>query len=73
MKTAWITTWEVFFKIQFVLSIDRALESGAQVVIMGFDDYTHVPVCKGMTQRKRNKVAQNFDYDSGKGLPDAPP
>ena len=73
MKAAWITTWEVFFKMQFVRTIDRALESGAQVVIMGFDDYTHVPACKGMTQRKRNKLAQNFDYDSAKGLPDAPP
>jgi hypothetical protein len=73
MKGAWITTWEVFFKMQFVRTIDRALESGAQVVIMGFDDYTHVPVCKGMTQRKRNKLAQSFDYDSGRGLPDAPP
>ena len=73
MKGAWITTWEVFFKMQFVRTIDRALESGAQVVIMGFDDYTHVPLCKGMTQRKRNKLAQSFDYDSAKGLPDAPP
>jgi hypothetical protein len=73
MKGAWITTWEVFFKMQFVRTIDRALESGAQVVIMGFDDYTHVPVCKGMTQRKRNKLAQNFDYEAAKGLPDAPP
>ena len=73
MKAGWITTWEVFFKMQFVRTIDRALESGAQVVIMGFDDYTHVPLCKGMTQRKRNKLAQSFDYDTAKGLPDAPP
>ena len=73
MKAAWITTWEVFFKMQFVRTIDRALDGGAQVVIMGFDDYTHVPVCKGMTQRKRNKLAQSFDYDTAKGLPDAPP
>jgi hypothetical protein len=73
MKTAWITTWENFFKMQFVHTIDHALDSGAQVVIMGFDDYTHVPVCKGMTQRKRNKLVQTFAYDSAKGLPDAPP
>ena len=73
MKASWITTWENFFKMQFVRTIDRALDSGAQVVIMGFDDYTHVPVCKGMTQRKRNQLAQTFAYDSAKGLPDAPP
>jgi hypothetical protein len=73
MKGAWITTWEVFFRMQFVRTIDRAFESGARVVIMGFDDYTHVPECKGMTQRKRNNLAQSFDYDSTKGLPDAPP
>ena len=73
MKGAWITTWEVFFQMQFVRTIDRALDTGAQVVIMGFDDYTHVPECKGMTQRKRNKVAKDFVYDPSKGLPEAPP
>jgi hypothetical protein len=73
MKGAWITTWEVFFQMQFVRTIDRAFDSGAQVVIMGFDDYTHVPECKGMTQRKRNKVAKDFVYDSSNGLPEAPP
>jgi hypothetical protein len=73
MKAAWIKTWEVFFRMQFVKTIDRAFESGAQIVIMGFDDYTHVPECKGMTQRKRNKTAQDFAYDSAKGLPEAPP
>ena len=73
MKGAWITTWEVFFQMQFVRTIDRAFDSGAQVVIMGFDDYTHVPECKGMTQRKRNKAAQDFEYDSSQGLPEAPP
>jgi hypothetical protein len=73
MKGAWITTWEVFFQMQFVRTIDRAFDSGAQVVIMGFDDYTHVPLCKGMTQRKRNKTTQDFAYDAAKGLPPAPP
>jgi hypothetical protein len=73
MKGAWITTWEVFFRMQFVRTIDRAFDSGAQVVIMGFDDYTHVPECKGMTQRKRNKAAQDFVYDSANGLPETPP
>jgi len=73
MKGAWINTWEVFFQMQFVRTIDRAFDSGAQVVIMGFDDYTHVPECKGMTQRKRNKAAQDFVYDSAKGLPETPP
>ena len=59
--------------MQFVRTIDRAFENGAQVVIMGFDDYTHVPACKGMTQRKRNQLTQTFAYDTAKGLPDAPP
>jgi len=73
MKAAWIKTWEVFFRMQFVKTIDRAFDNGAKIVIMGFDDYTHVPECKGMTQRKRNKTAQDFAYDSSKGLPEAPP
>jgi hypothetical protein len=73
MKAAWIKTWEVFFRMQFIKTIDRAFDSGARIVVMGFDDYTHVPECKGMTQRKRNKTAQDFAYDSSKGLPEAPP
>ena len=73
MKAAWIKTWEVFFQMQFIKTIDRAFDNGAQIVVMGFDDYTHVPECKGMTQRKRNKKAQDFAYDSSNGLPEAPP
>ena len=73
MKAAWIDTWELFFHRQFVDTIERALEFGASVVVMGFDDYTHVPACKSMTQRKRTSKVANFDYDPADALPIVPP
>jgi len=73
MKAAWIDTWELFFHRQFVDTIERALEFGASVVVMGFDDYTHVPACKSMTQRKRTSKVASFDYDPADALPIVPP
>lgn len=73
MKAAYINTWELFFHRQFVDTIERALEFGASVVVMGFDDYTHVPACKSMTQRKRTSKVASFDYDPADALPIVPP
>lgn len=73
MKAAWIDTWELFFHRQFVDTIERALEFGASVVVMGFDDYTHVPACKSMTQRKRSSKVASFEYDPADALPIVPP
>jgi len=73
MKAAWIDTWETFFHKQFVDTIDRALAFGASVVVMGFDDYAHVPPCKGMTQRKRSAKVATYEYDPAEALPRKPP
>jgi hypothetical protein len=73
MKAAWIDTWETFFHRQFVDTIDRALAFGASVVVMGFDDYTHVPQCKSMTQRKRTAKVVTYEYDPAEALPRVPP
>lgn len=73
MKAAWIDTWETFFHRQFVDTIERALGFGASVVVMGFDDYTHVPQCKSMTQRKRSSKVVTYEYDPAEALPRVPP
>jgi hypothetical protein len=36
----------MFIKHQFIDTIDRAFDHGASVVVLGFDDYSHVPVCQ---------------------------
>jgi hypothetical protein len=73
MKAAWIDTWETFFHRQFVDTIERALGFGSSVVVMGFDDYTHVPQCKSMTQRKRSAKVVTYEYDPAEALPRVPP
>jgi len=73
MKAGWIDTWEVFFHRQFVDTIDRALAFGASVVVLGFDDYAHVPPCKSMTQRKRSAKVATYEYDPAEALPRKPP
>ena len=73
MKAGWIDTWEGFFHRQFVDTIERAIAFGASVVVMGFDDYTHVPPCKSMTQRKRSAKVVTYEYDPAEALPRKPP
>lgn len=69
MKADSIRTWELFFKIQFEATIRKAFETGACVVVLGFDNYQHVPDAKAPTQRKRNKKAQSFDFGKDDTLP----
>jgi hypothetical protein len=85
MKGEHVTTWEGFLRQQFVNTIEQAFALGAPVVVMGFDDYTHVPRSKNMTQAKRNRSVptvfsedQPGDLQPGgleqrAGLPPRPP
>lgn len=73
MKGAWVVTWEMFIKHQFTDTIDRAFEHSASVVVLGFDDYTHVPVCKSMTQRKRTMKQAEFKFNDKCAMPAVPP
>ena len=70
MKADYIRTWQQFFENQFVHTVEKAFESGASVVVMGFDDYTYVPVCKNMTQTKRNKSVPNEHDDLPSTIPE---
>ncbi len=73
MKGEWVNTWELFLQRQFLDTIDRAFEHNASVVVLGFDDYTHVPLCKSMTQRARNVKQAAFTWNEKLPLPLAPP
>jgi len=69
MKADYIRTWPLFFENQFVHTVEKAFESGASVVVLGFDDYTYVPASKNMTQCKRNKSVPNMDFNEHDDLP----
>jgi len=69
MKPTSIKTWDLFLVCQFVNGIRKHFDSGAQVVVLAFDNYQHVPVCKGMTQHKRNKKVNSFAFANGECLP----
>jgi hypothetical protein len=73
MKGEWVNTWELFVQRQFFDTIDRAFEHNASVVVLGFDDYTHVPLCKSMTQRARNVKQAVFTFNENMTLPPKPP
>lgn len=73
MKGAWVVTWDMFIKHQFVDTIDRAFDQNASVVVLGFDDYTHVPICKSMTQRKRTMKQAVFAFNEKCTMPAIPP
>ena len=73
MKGDYITTWDGFIQSQFINTIESAFELGAPVVVMGFDDYTHVPVCKNMTQSKRNRSVPAVNFAEKDDLPPRPP
>ena len=73
MKGEWVNTWELFVQRQFLDTIDRAFEHNASVVVLGFDDYTHVPLCKSMTQRARNVKQATFTWNEQLALPQKPP
>jgi len=73
MKGEHIRTWEAFLHSQFVNTIEHGFSLGAQTVVLGFDDYQHVPRSKNMTQSKRNKAVPVVSFDEAQSLPALPP
>ncbi|EKX34915.1 hypothetical protein GUITHDRAFT_118959 [Guillardia theta CCMP2712] len=69
MKPTSVKTWQLFLVCQFVNCVRRHFEAGVSTVVLAFDNYEHVPVCKGMTQHKRNKKVNSFSFASGECLP----
>ena len=69
MKSEKIRTWEQFVRIQFTNTVERAFSTGARVVVLGFDNYLHVPVSKAPTQRKRSSKIETMDFGPDSELP----
>jgi hypothetical protein len=69
MKADAVDTWPLFFSIQFFKTIEKCFGMGALTVVLGFDDYEHVPVSKAMTQAKRAKQKVNYEFAQSSCLP----
>lgn len=69
MCGAHVATWLQFFTAQFVGTIDQGFAAGAEVVVLGFDDYAFVPSAKNMTQIKRIKTAPPVEFGEHEDLP----
>ena len=73
MKAAQVDTWSVFFAVQFFKTIENGFALGASTVVLGFDDYKHVPQSKTMTQVKRAKHKIVFPFAQTACLPSKMP
>lgn len=73
MKSDAVRTWESFLRMQFTRHIDACFEKGASVVVLGFDNYAHVPCAKNMTQRKRMQDVEVLQFTADLDLPDCIP
>ena len=73
MKAAQVDSWGVFFAVQFFKTIENGFALGASTVVLGFDDYMHVPVSKTMTQLKRAKQKIIFPFAQTSCLPSKMP
>ena len=69
MKADYIKTWAEFLRLQFYQPIEHAIAGGAAVVVLGFDDYKHVPVAKTPTQRKRSNHVKALSFEEADELP----
>ena len=69
MCGAHIASWFQFFTAQFVSTIDQGFAAGAEVVVLGFDDYAFVPSAKNMTQAKRVKFIPTVEFGEHEELP----
>lgn len=69
MKAMSITTWKELVYWNFASPIKRHFASGASTVVLAFDDYTHVPEAKNMTQTKRVRHVPDAGGHPNESLP----
>jgi hypothetical protein len=69
MKSSTVDSWPLFFAVQFFKTIEKCYGLGAETVVLGFDDYRHVPASKTMTQAKRAKQKVDFEFAQTSCLP----
>jgi len=69
MKGEHVKTWARFIEQQFFHTLDKCFQLGAHTVVLGFDNYQHVPRAKNMTQRKRSQHVPDFKFSDHDELP----
>ena len=69
MKGEWIKTWQAFLEHQFVRTVEAAFQTGAHTVVLGFDNYDHVPTAKAPTQRRRSAKIEVLQFGHEQDLP----
>jgi|TARA_Y100000389_G_scaffold48338_1_gene43588 hypothetical protein len=69
MKADYIKTWPMFFEYQFLRKVENAFTHGAKVVVLGFDNYKHVPTAKAMTQLQRCRHVPSMSFTDDEQLP----
>lgn len=72
MKPQFITTMDLFFRVQYANMINRYLKDGPDdmVVVLAFDDYNCVPAAKSMTQsRRKQRVVDVMPFSEEDPLP----
>jgi hypothetical protein len=65
-------TWDAYIGRVYESYIRRCFAS-ASTVIVAFDDYTHVPLAKSMTQQKRRRNIPQIDFSDRDVLPPVVP
>lgn len=55
--------WDDFIRFNFACKIQKFVNQGVKAVVLGFDDYAHVPMAKAITQENRSKNTVTHDVD----------
>lgn len=68
-----VVSWEEYIQRQFERHIAKYFSRGVSCVVLAFDDYSHVPSAKNMTQAKRRKHVPSLDFHARDALPPCVP
>ena len=68
-----IQTWDDYVVGQFERCITKYFRAGVRGVVIAFDDYTHVPAAKSMTQIKRRRHLPTVEFSDRSQLPPTVP
>lgn len=69
MKATHVVTWKELVVRQYCACINRYFQMGIKTVVLAFDDYDYVPLCKNMTQMKRKRHIPPVDVHENQSLP----
>ena len=61
-------TWDDYIARNFANQIRRNFSMGISTVILSFDEYSHGPITKSITQSNRNKMAAPFVFHESQFL-----